>query len=168
MTSSISRSVLVLAALGATLWSTAAAANQAAPAGPLAAPLRAHVRDARFNVITSVRGLPLGVREAMQALWKSATLDIAEPGTAFQASGPTRSQLASRRLALAACSNEHYCLVYYERGGSARTWHVLLYHWTPAATRLELAGGAPAGLKTIEDVRKLVLSGAITHHDGPW
>ena len=54
-----------------------------------------------------------------------------------------------------------HCLVYYERGGNPRTWYVLLYNWTPAATRLESGGLAPAGLASIDEVLKAVLSGAI-------
>ena len=53
--------------------------------------------------------------------------------------------------------NKH-CLVYYERGGIARTWRVALFHWTPDTTRFEWGGAAPGGLVTIEDVRGAVLS----------
>ena len=67
---------------------------------------------------------------------------------------------ATRRLVMAACSIDH-CMVYYERGGIAHTWQVTLFHWTPAATRFEWGGIAPGGLRTIDDLRKAVLSGAI-------
>jgi hypothetical protein len=98
----------------------------------------------------------------MQTLWNSATLDIAEPGAEFQsADAPgARSPLPTRRLIAAGCSTDH-CLVYYERGGRSRHWFVALYRWTPAETRLEFGGTAPRDLKTIDDVRKAVLSGAI-------
>jgi hypothetical protein len=65
-----------------------------------------------------------------------------------------------RRLVAAGCTI-HYCLVYYERGGGAHTWHVALFHWTPAATRFEWGGTAPGGLATIDDVRNAILSGVI-------
>jgi len=67
----------------------------------------------------------------------------------------------------AACSRED-CLVYYERGGSARMWRVALFHWRPNATTLEWGGTAPAGLTSIDAVRSAVLSGAIKGPAEPW
>jgi hypothetical protein len=126
----------------------------------LSAALRAHVKDARFGIVTSIRGLPLGVRDGLQTLFGSQSLDIAEPGAAFQVTNVIVSpKLPIRRLVAAGCSND-YCLVYYERGGTARTWHVALFHWSPAATRFEWGATAPGGLATIDDVRKAILSGA--------
>src|SRR4029453_5019905 len=130
--------------------------------------LRAHLRDERIGIVTSIRGLPLGVRDALQDLFGSQTLDIAEAGAAFQ--GPDAladPALPIRRLVAAGCSTDH-CLVYYERGGVAHTWQVALFHWTPAATRFEWGGSAPAGLRTIDDVRKAVLSGAIKIPNRIW
>ena len=143
------------------LWSAAVAGSQATAPVVLSAALRAHVKDERFGIITSIRGLPLGVRDELQRLFGSSTLDIAEPGGAFQASDATADPtLPARRLVVAGCSTDH-CLVYYERGGSAHTWQVALFHWTPAATRLEGGGVAPRDLASIDDVRSAILSGAI-------
>ena len=136
-------------------------AIQAPVANGLPAPLRAHLNAERFQVVTSVRGLPLGVREELQSLFGGSFLDIAEPGAAFRATDVVlEPKLPTRRLVLAACSIDH-CLVYYERGGIAHTWHATLFHWTPDATRLESGGVAPGGLRTIEDVCKAVLSGSL-------
>ena len=127
----------------------------------LPGPLRTHVNEDRFGVVTSVRGLPLGVRDGLQTLFRSSFLDIAEPGAAFRATDVIREpNLPTRRLVLAACSVDH-CMVYYERGGIAHTWQVALFHWTPAATRFEWGGVAPGGLRTIDDLREAILSGAI-------
>jgi hypothetical protein len=124
--------------------------------------LRARVQDGRFGIVTSVRGLPLGVREALQVLFASRTLDIAEPGAEFQRTDViVNPNLPTRRMVAAGCSTDHYCLVYYERGGLAHTWHVVLFHWRPAETRFEWGGSAPGNLATIDDVRKAVLSGAV-------
>jgi hypothetical protein len=90
-------------------------------------------------------------------LFGSTALDIAEPGAEFKV----------RRLVAAGCSYDH-CLVYYERGGDAHTWHVALFHWTPAATRFEFGGTAPTGLVTIDDVRTAILSGRIEEAAGLW
>ena len=144
------------------LWPVVTACIQMPGANALPGSLRAHVSDDRFDVVTSVRGLPLGVREELQTLFQSTFLDIADPGAAFRAIDIAgQPNLPTRRLAMAACSIDH-CLVYYERGGSARTWHLTLFHWTPAATRFEWGGIAPGGLTTIDSLRKAALSGAVT------
>jgi hypothetical protein len=144
------------------------AGNQTAPPIALSRELRTHVQDERFQIVTSIRGLPLGVREELERMFGTGVLDIAEPGAEFQGSGAIRnSRLPIRRLVAAGCSYD-YCLVYYERGGAAHTWRVALFHWTPDATRFEWGGEAPGGLVTIDDVRRAALSGAIKDPAGLW
>jgi len=141
--------------------------SQTAPA-VMPGALRAHVKDEPFQIVTSVRGLPLGVREELQTLFGTNTLDIAEPGARFQVTDAiVDPKLPMRRLVAAGCSADH-CLVYYERGGIAHTWQVALFHWTPAATRFEWGGTAPRGLASIDDVRNAVLSGAIKGPTRSW
>jgi hypothetical protein len=153
--------------IGVTLWSAVVIGSQAAPTGALSDALRARVKEERFQVVTSLRGLPLGVRDELQSLF-GGQLEIAEPGAEFQLTDVIGiSKLPIRRLVTAACSTS-YCLVYYERGGIAHTWQVALFHWTPAATRLEWGGSAPGGLKTIDDVRNAILSGAIKSPNKVW
>ena len=163
------RRTRLLSAIGVSLCSAVVAWGQPAASGALSGALRAHLQDERLGIVTSIRGLPLGVREELQNLFGSRTLDIAEPGTEFQRPGvAVNRQLPLRRLVAAGCSSDFHCLVYYERGGVAHTWHVMLFHWTPNATRFEWGGTAPGGLSTIEDVRKAALSGAIKGDAGPW
>jgi hypothetical protein len=151
----------LLAALMVSVWSALLAASQAPPPTSLSPALRDHVKGDQFQVVTSVRGLPLGVRDGLEKLFGSQELDIADPGAEFQATDViVKPNLPGRRMVAAGCSTE-YCLVYYERGGIAHSWHVALFHWTPAETRFEWGGTAPGGLATIDDVRKAVLSGAI-------
>jgi hypothetical protein len=157
----------LLCAAGVSLWSAVVTGSQATPAASLSATLRAHVQNERFGIVTSIRGLPLGVRDGLQKLFGSQTLDIAEPRADFQANGAGDSTLPTRRLVAAGCSYD-YCLVYYERGGTARTWHVALFHWMPEATRFEWGGTAPGGLVTIDDVRRAILSGAIKGPAAFW
>jgi len=162
------RGLRLLCAIGVGFWSAVVAGSQAAPPVNLSGELRAHVQAERFQLVTSLRGLPLGVRAALQTLFGSPGLDIADPGEAFQASGASvNANPPIRRMVAAGCSYEH-CLVYYERGGSARTWRVALFHWTPDATRFEAGGAAPGGLATFDDVRRTVLSGAIKSPAGVW
>ena len=162
------RSTHLFCAIGLCLWSAVAAGSQAAAPGALPEALRAHVKDDRFQVVTSIRGLPLGVRDSLQMLFGSQSLDIAEPGAEFQATDVrSNPALPIRRLVAAGCSTDH-CLVYYERGGIAHTWQAALFHWTPAATRFEWGGVAPGGLATVDDVRKAVLSGAIKGPNKNW
>ena len=155
------RRTQLLCLIFVSLSSAVCAGSQAAPPTALSNELRARVQNERFSIVTSIRGLPLGVRGELQTLFGSQSLDIAEPGAEFQTNGVTvNSKLPIRRLVAAGCSYD-YCLVYYERGGSPHTWHVALFHWTPEATRFEWGGAAPGGLKTIDAVRRAVLSGAI-------
>ncbi len=162
------RCTRLFCAIGLSLWSAAVIGSQTAPSGALSETLRAHVKDDRFQIVTSIRGLPLGVRDALQMLFGSQTLDIAEPGAEFQVTDVIGNKmLPIRRMVAAGCSPDH-CLVYYERGGIAHTWQVVLFHWRPAETRFEWGGTAPGGLATIEDVRKAVLSGAIKSSNRFW
>ena len=89
------RRTQLLCAIGVSLWSAVVAGSQATDAGALSEALRAHVQDERFGIVTSIRGLPLGVRDGLQTLFGSRTLDIAEPGAEFQ--GPMRSSIRSCR-----------------------------------------------------------------------
>jgi hypothetical protein len=45
---------------------------------------------------------------------------------------------------------------------------VALFYWTPAATRFDWGGTAPASLATIDDVRNAALSGAIKDPASFW
>lgn len=155
--------------LGLILGPAAASGSRQAAPQSLPETLRAHLKAERFAIVTSVRGLPLGVRDALQKLFGGRSLEIAEPGAEFQATDViVKPGLPIRRLARAGCSPDHHCLVYYERGGIAHTWQVVLFHWTPSATRFEWGGAAPGGLTTIDAVRDAVLSGAVKGSAGFW
>ena len=160
--------IQLFGAIGVSLWLAVLSGGQAGPSGALSARLRAQVQDARFGMVTSVRGLPLGVRDGLQTLFGSQSLDIAEPGAKFDLSDMSLyMNLPIRRLVAAGCSYDH-CLIYYERIGTSHTWLVALFHWTPDATRFEWGGTAPSGLATIDDVRRAILSGAIKGPAGSW
>ena len=147
--------------IGVSLCTAVSAVGQNTAPAALPRALRTHVQNERFGIVTSIRGLPLGVRDGLQTLFGSSTLDIAEPGAPFQATDVVvRPSLPIRRLVAAGCSIEH-CLVYYERGGIAHTWQVALFYWTPALTRFEWGGTAPRGLASVDDVRAAVLSGVV-------
>jgi hypothetical protein len=158
----------VLCAIGLGIWSAVAARGQAAPTATLSGELRTHLRDDGFQIVTSLRGLPLGVRAELQALFGGRALDIAEPGAAFRAGDATGdARLPLRRLVAAGCSYER-CLVYYERGGPSRAWRAVLFHWTPDETRFEWGGAAPGGLSSIDDVRHVILSGPLEDPAGVY
>jgi hypothetical protein len=162
------RRVEVLCAICLSLSSVLSSASQTAAPAALSVTLRNHLKNERFQVVTSLRGLPLGVRDALQTLFGSHSLDIAEPGAEFQAAKVAdNSTLPIRRLVAAGCSLDH-CLVYYERGGGSRTWLVAFFHWTPAATTFEWGGNARGGLATIDDVRNDVLTGKVKAPANTW
>ena len=145
-----------------------AAAGQPQSAATLPEALRTHLKGERFQVVTAVRGLPLGVRDGLQTLFGTPTLEIADPGAEFQVTDVlSKPNLPLRRLVRAGCSTDH-CLVYYERGGFTHTWHVALFHWTPQVTRFEWGGLAPNDFATLDDVRAAVLSGTIKGANKVW
>lgn len=158
----------LLCVIATVLFSAVTHGRQATPPAALSEALRAHLTNDRFAIVTSVRGLPLGVRNSWQALFGSNTLDVAEPGDNFGINDVRGdSGLPPRRMAVAGCSPDH-CLVYYERGGVDHTWQVLLFHWRPDVTRIEWGGMAPRGLTSIDEVRKAVLSGQIREPPTLW
>jgi len=151
------------------LWLGTVACSRADSPLPISGTLWAHLKDERFEKVTSVAGLSIGVADALRQLFGSPSLDIADAGEGFQGSGTAAhgNRLPSRHLVAAGCSTDH-CLVYYERGRDVRTWRVALFHWGPDATRFEWGGAAPGGLVTIDDVRNAVLSRRITSPDRSW
>ena len=162
------RQGIVLWATCLIVWLPLAASQTTAPAA-LSGTLRDHLKNERFDIVTSIRGLPLGVRDALQTLFGSQTLDIADPGAGFQAAEASGNpKLPTRRLIAGGCSPDHHCLVYYERGGGSRAWLVALFHWTPAATRFEWGGNAQGGLASIDDVRNAVLAGTVKGPAPSW
>jgi hypothetical protein len=158
--------VRLLCAIGVGLWSAATAAGQATP--PLTFPreLRGHLQNERFDVVSSLNGLSGGVRAELRALFNSKTLDIADPPATFRTT--PSSAVARRRTLIAAGCSRSDCLIYYELGGRARSWRVVLIHWTAETTLLEWGGTAPGNLKTVDDVRAGILSGSIKSSAGPW
>ena len=164
----MNRTQVCLPVVLASLWCLVAAGGQKPSAAALPETLRAHLKNERLDVVTSIRGLPLGVREALQTLFGTPSLDIAEPGAEFQTTDVLRNpKLPSRRLLTAGCSADH-CLVYYERGGIAHAWFVAIFHWTPKATRFEWGGTAPNDLASIDSVRNAVLSGKVKGANSSW
>lgn len=162
------RQTRILCAIGVTFWSAVLAGSQAMAPVVLPRALVVHLKDERFGIVTSIRGLPLGVRDGLQTLFGGPILDIAEPGAEFQVTDViVNPKLPKRRLVAAGCSIDH-CLVYYERGGIAHTWQVALFHWTPALTRFEGGGIAPGSLASVDDVRSAILSGAIRGPTKVW
>ena len=143
------------------------ACHQGPPPTVLRPALHDHVKAERLDVVTSIRGLPLGVRDELQRLF-GGPLDIAEPGAKIRTADPAGDRtLPLRRLVVAGCSMDH-CLVYYERGGPEPAWLLALFHWTPSATAREAGGIAPPGLKTVEDIRRALLSGAVQRGNTSW
>ena len=78
--------------------------NQAAH-GCLSEALRDHVKNERLDSVTSIRGLPLGVRESLRVVGRHY---IAEPGADFQVTDVVGTpKLPIRRLVAAGCSTDH-------------------------------------------------------------
>jgi len=162
--------LLPLGAIGAGVAFAMLASQQASPAAALSPAMRTHLQSEQFQIVTSIRGLPLGVRERMQEMFGSTTLDIADPGAEFRRKdAPGSAALPLRRLIAAGCAADSHCLVYYERGGSSLSRRVMLFHWAPAETRFEWGAPAPADLTSVDAVRQAIVSGTITGGQAtPW
>ena len=161
----------VLFAFGVSLLSAALVFGQTTTVAP-SRELQEHLKQERFDIVTSIRGLPLGVRGALQRLFASSEYDvqrdIAEPGAPFQgADAAAGRNLPVRRLIAAECSWDH-CLVYYERGGGTLTYHVALFHWDPDDTRFDAGGRAPQRLASIGDVWNALRSGTLKDSSKVW
>ena len=84
--------VVTTIAIGVSLLSAVVAGSQAVAPAALSGALRDHVKNGRFQIVTSVRGLPLGVRGGLQTLFGGKTLDIAEIEAEFQATDVSSSR----------------------------------------------------------------------------
>jgi hypothetical protein len=155
-----------LRTVGLAVWATATVSAQTAAVVALSPELRRHVVAGRFDVVSSLNGLPAGVRAELRTLFNSKTLDIHDAGTTPRATAQSVGA-ELRTLIAAGCSRED-CLLYYELAGPTPQWRVVLIHWTPEVTTLEWGGAAPAGLSTVNEVRSALLSGRITGSAGPW
>jgi hypothetical protein len=160
---------LLLLCAGACLSAGTAACNRADAPLPIPGTLLAHLEGERFDAVTSVAGLSLGVADALRRLFGSASLDIADLDADFPSTSTAAhsTNLPSRRFVAAGCSIDH-CLVYYERRGDSPAWRIALFHWGPDATRFEWGGAAPGGLLGIDDVRNAVLSRKVTSPERSW
>jgi hypothetical protein len=138
-----------------------AAGLQVSAVKPQGAGLSQHLNAERFELVTSIRGLPLGIRDELQKMF-GGSLDIVDPATQIESGPRSAAPAPTRRLRAAGCARDHHCLVYYELTGVAPGWRVALFHWTPQQTRLEAGGVAPGGLDTIDDVRQAILAGRVT------
>ena len=149
------------AIVGATAFAWASIVQTQATAPALPAALRGHVQGERFAPVAKVGDLPARVREKLHDLFGGKTLDLAEPGAPFQATDVmVTPPLPWRRLVAAGCSADH-CLVYYERGGFTHVYQAVLIRTDGTTARLECGGQVPGGMKDLDTVRNVLLSGRV-------
>jgi hypothetical protein len=123
--------------------------------------LRAHVAAESFKPIVTVGALPAGVRTALQDLFKNSALDLADPGAPFQATDVVMGKpLPWRRMIAAGCSSDH-CVVYYERGGIAHVFQIVVFKLEGDKARFEFGGAAQAGLAGIDGVKTALANGSV-------
>jgi hypothetical protein len=98
-------------ALSLTVVSAAGGQPVSPSATVIADALRTHLRGEHFSPLTTVAALPAGLRQALSELFNAPALDMADPGTPFQATDVmVTPRLPARRLVAAGCSADH-CLV---------------------------------------------------------
>jgi hypothetical protein len=132
------------------------------------AALRNHLRTEAFTPIAIVHALPEAVRGALQGLFKETKLELADPGTPFQATDVVIGKpLPWRRMIAAGCSADH-CVVYYERGGIAHVFNIVVFKMDGAAARFEFGGLASGGLAGLEAVKGALANGSVIGQTQYW
>ena len=162
----MTRSFRPLLVVVVAIWSLTGRVQSQTGITTLPAALRTHLQAEQFQLVTAIRGFPLGVRDKLQELFGTG-LDIANPGQPFQGTGQPVQSVPFRRLIVGGSTTDNHCLIYYERGGATITHRAILFQWSPDETRIEFGGVAPAGLVTIDDVKKALLSGAVKGSNPP-
>ncbi len=126
------------------------------------------LRASKFVAVTSVAGLPQSARLGLAELFRSPQLDMADPGAEFQVTDViTKPNLPARRLAVAGCSSQH-CIVYYERGGIAHTWSVVILQIQASPAAFVWGGSAPRGLADLAALEQALLGGRVEARTGYW
>lgn len=126
------------------------------------------LRAATFVAVKSVAGLPESARLGLARLFRSDSLAMADPGAEFQATDVImKPGLPARRLGVAGCSPRQ-CIVYYERGGIAHTWSVVILQVPRSPAALIWGGSAPRGLANLDAVKQALLSGRVKARTGYW
>ena len=135
---------------------------------PMPAELRAHLRVERFAPITSVAGLPPAVRTELASMFQEGALRMAEPEAPFQATDAVLDpSLPFHRLIAAGCSADH-CLVYYEKGGFAHLYEIVVLAKKGDKARLEWGGQAEGGLAGLEGAKAALVSGKVFRQNNYW
>jgi hypothetical protein len=143
------------------VWGVPAAAQASDSQVAIPRALQAHVAIESFKPIATVSALPAGVRDGLQVLFKDNTLSLADPGAPFQATDVVMGKpLPWRRMIAAGCSNDH-CVVYYERGGIAHVYTIVVFKLDGAKAHFEFGGAAHGGLAGIDAVKAALASGSV-------
>ena len=152
----------MVAMLTAWLLIVAAATSQSSDPQPkVPAALRAHLATEAFKAIATTKELPPALRSSLASLFKESTLEMADPGTPFQATDvPTAPPLPWRRMVTAGCSADH-CLVYYEEGGFAHYHIIVVFKLDGTKARFEYGAAASPGLDGIDGVKAALAQGAV-------
>jgi hypothetical protein len=145
-----------------------AASSSSAGSDDLPGAVAEDLRAVTFVAVKSVAGLPESARLGLARLFGSDSLEMADPGAEFQATDViTKPNLPARRLGVAGCSPRH-CIVYYERGGIAHTWSVVILQVPRSPAALLWGGSAPGGLADLNALKQALLSGRVKARTGYW
>ena len=123
--------------------------------------LRSHLRTETLSPIATVTALPAAVRNALQDLFKDKTLILADPGAPFQATDVVMGTPLPWRRMIAAGSSKDHCVIYYERGGIAHVYTIVVFKLDGAKAHFEFGGAAQGGLAGIDAVKAALASGSV-------
>jgi hypothetical protein len=106
------------------------------------AALNAEFRDRRFHHVASTAKLPKDVYEMLRAIFPERDVNMAEPGEPYNDSCMPVLGQYSRRLVVAAVS-ENFAIVSFERGGFAPSAEVVVFERHKKASLSEPVWRAP-------------------------
>lgn len=118
--------------------------------------------------VATIVELPAAVQAGLARLFGQVKLDMAEPGAEWQVTDVImKPNLPVRRLVAAGCSNEH-CLIYYERGGIAHIWTVVMLRLDGPGADIVRGWAAPSGLGPVHQVQQAVAAGKLRTQTRFW
>lgn len=128
----------------------------------------ARLKTMVLQPVATVAELPAAAQAGLARLFGQAKLDMAEPGAAWQVTDVVmKPDLPGRRLVAAGCSNQH-CLIYYERGGIAHVWTVVMLRLDGPGAGFVQGWAAPSGLGPVHQVQQAVAAGKLRAQTRFW
>jgi len=119
------------------------------------------LREDAFSGVSSVKEIPASVLMKFAEIAKDPNLKIANPGEKFQVTDVIYEHgLPSRRLIFGGISKD-YCLIHYEQGGYAHSYHVILFKLSAKSADFLWGGTHFNRIRDLSELRELIRANAL-------